>query len=97
MKSRSLLSLLLLLLTSWSASARAARSSASARLEARTTAFTTGICRGVMEKSLSPSPSRIQVNVGSPAMSPHSDTGLFTPRATSMICLSERRTAGWSG
>jgi hypothetical protein len=62
-----------------------------------TTPFTTGICRGVMEKSLSPSPRRIQVNAGSPAMSPHKDTGLFALRAASMICLSERRTAGCSG
>ena len=38
--------------------------------------FTSGICRGAIERLRRPSPRRIQASIGSPAMSPHIATGL---------------------
>ena len=63
------------------------RRSASAICVERTIDFTTGICRGAIDRWRRPSPISIHASSGSPAMSPHIATGLPARSAPSTICL----------
>src|SRR5713101_7909717 len=76
---------------------RAAGSSTSRTRVRRTCCLIASSCAGCIENSRSPKPSRRRVMAASPAISPHTATGVLACFAPRMVCAMSCSTAGCSG